>query len=798
MKLRTRLTTAFLCCGLVPLLVATAVSYRNSSSGMRAIEENATADLEKKSKDQLVALRDSKKEQIERYFSTIRDQMLTFSEDTMVVAAMKKLPGLFDAYREEANVDADLLAEQRGKLLTYYTNEFSTEYRNQNGGTSPNAEQYFQQLDDDSVALQYAYIRGNMHPLGSKHMLDTPNDATNYSRFHEQTHPVIRSYLEKFGYYDIFLVDSNSGDIVYSVFKELDYSTSLQDGPYADTNFGEAFRKANAATDKDAVFLVDFKQYTPSYEAPASFIASPIFEGDTKVGVAIFQMPIDRINGVMAFRSGMGDTGESYLVGPDKLMRCDTYRDPEHRSIIASFKAPDQGSVDTEAVSFALKGEAGVEEVTNYLGDTVVCAYTPVDILGLQWALLAEITTEEAYQAARGMRKTADGATTTMLLWNSIVAIIAVLSLVAVAVFTSAKIVRPINRSVAMLKDIAEGEGDLTKRLDASRRDEFGELAGWFNTFVEKLQTIISDLAQNAQTLNGSSTELSEVATTLATGATDATQQSGTVAAAAEEMSVNMGNMARSTEEVSGNVGHVATAVDEMTTSIREVAENAERSASVAAQAATLVGVSNTKIADLGSAADEIGKVIEVIQDIAEQTNLLALNATIEAARAGEAGKGFAVVATEVKELAKQTATATDDIRRRIEGIQGSTGEAVDAIQEISTVINNVNEVSRTIAAAVEEQSITTKQIAQNVSQTASAAELVAKGVNESATASQEITQSIARVDQILRQTASGANQSQSAGNEFSELAEQMQALVSQFKTSTSATSANVSQDLAC
>ena len=158
-------------------------------------------------------------------------------------------------------------------------------------------------------------------------------------------------------------------------------------------------------------------------------------------------------------------------------------------------------------------------------------------------------------------------------------------------------------------------------------------------------------------------------------------------------------------------------------------------------------------------------------------------NATIEAARAGEAGRGFAVVATEVKELAKQTAAATDDIRRRIEGIQASTGEAVEAIKEISDVINKVNKVSRTIAAAVEEQSITTKQIANHVSQTASAAETVAQGVNESAAASQEITQNITRVDQVLKQTARGAKQSMEAGADFSEVAEKMQSLVGQFKT---------------
>lgn len=195
-----------------------------------------------------------------------------------------------------------------------------------------------------------------------------------------------------------------------------------------------------------------------------------------------------------------------------------------------------------------------------------------------------------------------------------------------------------------------------------------------------------------------------------------------------------------------------------------------------------LAEVSNAKVGDLGTAADEIGKVIEVIQDIAEQTNLLALNATIEAARADEAGRGFAVVATEVKELAKQTASATDNIRRRIEAIQSSTDEAVDSIRSISDIISDVNEVARTIASAVEEQSITTKQIAGNVSQTASAAEVVSRSVSESATASREITESISRVDQGLNRTASGASQTKSAGEGLQQLATEMQELVGLFR----------------
>jgi len=344
----------------------------------------------------------------------------------------------------------------------------------------------------------------------------------------------------------------------------------------------------------------------------------------------------------------------------------------------------------------------------------------------------------------------------------------------------SSRIVRPIRRGVAFAQAVAKG--DLTSQLDIRQQDEVGELAGALNSMVANLGQMMRTIAENASKLAGASTELTTTATQLATGAEETTAQSTTVAAAATQMAANLSAMAASGEQMSANVRTVSAAVEQMTASIGEVARNAEQAANVADNAARLAEGSNQRIGELGSAADEIGKVIEVIQDIAEQTNLLALNATIEAARAGEAGKGFAVVATEVKELAKQTAHATEDIGKRIQAIQAATSGAVQSIGEIGQVIRNVNEVSRTIAAAVEEQSVTTREIAKNVAHAASASDAVSQGVAQSAAASQEITKSIGGVDTAARQTAQGAAATQTAGAGLSTLAGQLQAFVGQFK----------------
>ncbi len=372
-------------------------TYFDERKGDMGVLVEMVGTLRKEAFDKLTAVREVKRQAVERYFQTINDQIITFSEDRMVVDAMRRFSTAFKNVRDDNHLTGEQAKRMRSELLTYYTGEFSSEYRNQNNGQSPDAERYFRQLDDESIALQYYYIRANRHPLGAKHQLDRSDDASRYSELHARIHPIIRNFLDKFGYYDIFLVDSETGDIVYSVFKELDYSTSLIDGPYAHTNFGEAFRRANAASSKDAVILVDYAKYAPSYEAPASFIASPIYDDHKKIGVALFQMPIDRLNAIMGERAGLGKTGETYLVGPDKLMRSDAYLDPDHHSVVASFKYPEKGKVETISADAALGGRTGAEVINDYNGNPVLSAYTPVKVGSLTWGLLAEIDVAEAF-----------------------------------------------------------------------------------------------------------------------------------------------------------------------------------------------------------------------------------------------------------------------------------------------------------------------------------------------------------------------------------------------------------------
>jgi len=357
---------------------------------------------------------------------------------------------------------------------------------------------------------------------------------------------------------------------------------------------------------------------------------------------------------------------------------------------------------------------------------------------------------------------------------------ICVLLAIALAFVISRAIVKPIIRSADFAKKMSEG--DFTQILDIDQKDEVGILAEAMNTMVVNLGKMFKDITAGVETLFSSSTELSAISQQMSSGSEQTSGKANTLATAAEEMSSNMGSVAAATEEASTNVSMVATASEEMTATINEIAQNTEKARGITGEAVSQAKSASDKVNELGTAAQEIGKVTEAISDISEQVNLLALNATIEAARAGEAGKGFAVVANEIKELAKQTAEATSEIKNKIGGIQSSTEGTVTEIEQISKVINDVNEMVSTIATAVEEQSVTTKEIANNVLQASQGIQEVTENVAQSSTVAGEIAKDISDVNQAANEMTNSSSQVNMSAEEMSKLAEQLKEMVGQFK----------------
>jgi len=318
--------------------------------------------------------------------------------------------------------------------------------------------------------------------------------------------------------------------------------------------------------------------------------------------------------------------------------------------------------------------------------------------------------------------------------------------------FTSRGITAPLSKTVAILNRVAEG--DLRERVDIDSEDEAGVMGKALNLSLDKIEAVIRSVAENAQQVASASEEFSAVSQQITSNSEETTAQANVVSTA--------------TDQVNRNLQTVATGAEEMSSTIQDIAKNATESARVAGEAVRTAETTNKTISKLGVSSAEIGQVIKVITSIAQQTNLLALNATIEAARAGEAGKGFAVVANEVKELAKQTAKATEDISQKIAAIQSDTKGAVDAIATIGAVINQISDISSTIASAVEEQSATTNEMARNVT--------------EAAKGSTEITQNIAGVSEAAQGTSSSAHESMKAAQQLAVMSTQLRGLIDQFK----------------
>lgn len=725
MKIKTKMLFGGALLSAVPVLIA------SFFLGITAINEGEKA-LEYSAQQSLIAIRDITASRITNYIENIENQALTLSENLMLVEAMGNFSQSFAQH--SASRSQDDIEKQRESVETYYKSHFERAFTEQNSGDLAGVDRLLSRLDRESVALQYDFISNNPNALGSKHLLDKLDLASEYNAAHEKYHPVLRDFIERFGYYDLFLVDHQSGDIVYSVFKELDYTTSLINGPYANSGIGQAFAMANQARDKGFTGLTDFAPYLPSYNAPAAFIGTPIFNGNTKVGILILQMPVDKINQVMTYNGkwkefGLGDSGETYLVGSDSIMRSNGRFLLEDKAsylqLMAKIGLPAKTiqemqskstsiglqPVSTTATERALAGETGFDIFPDYRGISVLSAYKPIKVGNINWAIMSEIDESEAFLPVQTLSK--------KITYMAVIIITLALILGPILSWLlSLSLSRPMSNIVGAVRSISEGEGDLSRRIQIERKDEVGELGTFINKFITQLDDTFSDLIKSVMRLIPMAEELSDGNNEITKASKEQRQQIIKVReklAVAKQATDRVGSESRSISEVSQSgaktVEEGIRAFDTTHSQIRELA--------------TIIDDAAHSIDSLKSESDKIVGVIEVINSIAEQTNLLALNAAIEAARAGEAGRGFAVVADEVRALASRTRESTFLVSSMVNAIQSGTDQVVQTmglgltsteqcniqveqaklkLSSIYEAMNTINERVRLITSAVGEQ----------------------------------------------------------------------------------------------
>jgi methyl-accepting chemotaxis protein len=383
-------------------------------------------------------------------------------------------------------------------------------------------------------------------------------------------------------------------------------------------------------------------------------------------------------------------------------------------------------------------------------------------------------------ESAKKVATSAAGAAGTAKTVLGVMAVAALFIAVFLAIMIVRSIVIPVSKAALLAETMARG--DFSTKLDIDQQDEIGLMAKSLNVMAEQVGIMLKAIGNDVNELTSSSNDLAAASSQISSSARDTADRSTSVAAATEEMSANIQSIAAAMEQSSCNVNMVASAAEEMTSTVGEIAQNAEKARSISEEAVNQSRLTSEKMAVLGESAMKIGKVTEAITEISEQTNLLALNATIEAARAGEAGKGFAVVANEIKELARQTASATVDIKNQISEMQTTTSATVEDIGKISAVIIEINNVINGIATAVEEQSAASSEIATNISQASQGIAEVNENAAQSTVVVADITRDIAEINQQVRLVGDDSGHIHMSAQGVADLAGHVNALMSKFK----------------
>lgn len=721
LKIKTKIAIVIALLLLVNTLVIGWVSFSSSQQNLQEAIIN-----------QLTSVKEIKKQAIETYFHTLENQVVTFAEDKMIVNATSELKKAFlevpiDEKTEEYN-------KSKQDLLNYYNSSVAPQVT-KTLGTALEGSSIFPN-DQRSIYFQNNYIISNPNPYGSRNLFDKALTNNVYDKIHSIYHPVIRNFAAKFGLDDVFLIDDKTGYVIYSDFKEIDFGTNLLEGPHSTSNLAKSF-KMSMALGKGSSAVADFASYIPSRGKPGAFISSPIYDGMERVGVLVFQIPIDELNKIMTGNNswkeeGLGESGETYLVGEDFKMRSAARflleNEEGYTTMLKDVGCPSETidrikstktsvlwqEIKTEATTDALAGKTESKLISDYRNIEVLSAFSPLNINGLKWAIVSEKDQSEAFAPIYKLR--------TLVI---IIGLIVLLIGIVIAMFIAGSISKPILTLVSNLKLVSEG--DLTVKIEANSKDEVGEALLSMKEMVAKLKGVITSIMTATNNITSASNEMSSSSQLMAEGATE---------------------QASSAEEISSSM-------EEMAANIQQNTDNSKQTEKIAQKASADVAEGSKAVNQTVDSMKTIAGKISIIEEIARQTNLLALNAAVEAARAGEHGRGFAVVAAEVRKLAERSEAAAVEINalssKSVE-VAKRSGELLD--QVVPDIIKTANLVQEISAASIEQN-----------------------------TGADQINNAIQQLNQVIQTNAASAEEMAATSEELQAQAEQMKEQILFFKT---------------
>jgi methyl-accepting chemotaxis protein len=543
-----------------------------------------------------------------------------------------------------------------------------------------------------------------------------------------------QTYIEKYGYYDLFLINPD-GHIFYTATKEADFNTNILSGIYSSSNLGALVKEIS---ESNSYGFVDFSPYAPSNGDPAAFIAQPLLNNKNQPAMYIaLQLPLEGIQRIMGVREGMGETGESYLVGEDLKMRSNSFLDPTGHTVKASFAGSvATNGVDTDAARRALAKEKNTDIIIDYNGNPVLSSFDYIDFGHFKWAILSEIDEPEAFASIYS---------------NTKFMIILMLILAAVVAFIGLFVAKRTATPIIEIADVAQlvANGELNIEVKQTSNDEVGMLQLAIQQMISNLNKMVKNISGVALQQASTSEELATITTQTSTTVTEQQSISAQLATAMQEMGATI-------SEVAQNTTNTASAVDEIQSMVVDGSEKLDGTYNSIIAMSSQIQESEQSVQKVRSDFEQVVNVLNVIKSIADQTNLLALNAAIEAARAGEQGRGFAVVADEVRQLAKRTQDATTEIDGMISNItlganssveimansvtqasevQANAKEATELNQVIAGKMQNINDLSIQIASAAEEQAVVVEEILKSV-------ETLNSGVTETSQATDNIAES--------------------------------------------------------